>query len=135
MTMNLPEKILILTGVLNLAYGSLTGFAYAFARMKAEFPSRYLQAAHIGPLMQGAMILGLVFAFQLASLSETTALVGAISFAVSSGFIALKDTVDWLQGIKDEFKENPALGKILGGIGVTANLVGITIIVYGVLAA
>ncbi|MGJ4790137.1 hypothetical protein [Leptospira koniambonensis] len=133
--MNLPEKILILSGVLNLAYGSLTGFAYAFARMKAEFPSRYLQAAHIGSLMQGAMLLGLVFAFQLAPLSETAALVGVISFAVSSVFLALKDTVNWLQGIKDEFRENPPLGKILGGIGVTANIVGIAIIVYGVLAA
>lgn len=135
MTMNLPEKILILTGVLNLAYGSLTGFAYAFARKKAEFPSRYLQAAHIGSLMQGAMLLGLIFAFQLAPLSETLSIIGAISFAVSSGFLALKDTVNWLQGIKDEFKENPPLGKILGGIGVTANIVGIVIIVYGVLAA
>ncbi|TGL62969.1 hypothetical protein [Leptospira sarikeiensis] len=133
--MNLPEKILILTGVLNLAYGSLTGFAYAFARKKAEFPSRYLQAAHIGSLMQGAMLLGLIFAFQLAPLSETLSIIGAISFAVSSGFLALKDTVNWLQGIKDEFKENPPLGKILGGIGVTANIVGIVIIVYGVLAA
>ncbi|GBF37839.1 hypothetical protein [Leptospira johnsonii] len=134
--MNLPEKILILTGVLNLAYGSLTGFAYAFARMKAEFPSRYLQAAHIGSLMQGAMLLGLVLAFQYATaLSETLSFVGAVSFAASSGFLALKDTVNWLQGIKDEFKENPPLGKIIGGIGVTANLVGIGIIVYGVLAA
>lgn len=133
--MNLPEKILILAGVLNLAYGSLTGFGYAFARMKAEYPSRYLQAAHIGPLMQGAMILGLVLAFQYASLSESLALTGAIAFAVSSFFIALKDTVDWLQGIKDEFQENPPLGKILGTIGVLANIVGIGIIVYGVLTA
>ncbi len=131
--MNLPEKILILSGVLNLAYATLTGFAYAFARMKAEFPSRYLQAAHIGPLMQGAMILGLVFAFQYASLGETLSLVGASAFAVSSLFLGLKDTADWLQGIKDEFQENPPLGKILGTIGVVANVVGIGIITYGIL--
>ncbi|EMY77842.1 hypothetical protein LEP1GSC060_2684 [Leptospira weilii serovar Ranarum str. ICFT] len=131
--MFLPEKILIVAGVLNLAYGSLTGFPYALARKKAEFPSRYLQAAHIGSLMQGAMLLGLVVAFHHANFSETLALIGASLFAISSAFLALKDTVNWLQGIKDEFQENPILGKSLGAIGVIANLAGVFVIVYGVL--
>ncbi|TGK10833.1 hypothetical protein [Leptospira stimsonii] len=133
--MLLSEKILILSGVLNLAYGSLTGFPYALARKKAEFPSRYLQAAHIGSLMQGAMLLGLVIAFRYANLSENLGLVGAALFSVSSLFLALKDTVNWLQGIKDEFQENPILGKTFGAIGVTTNLIGILIIIYGVLFA
>ncbi|TGM08629.1 hypothetical protein EHQ76_03390 [Leptospira barantonii] len=132
--MLLPEKILILAGVLNLAYGSLTGFPYALARKKAEYPSRYLQAAHIGSLMQGAMLLGLVVAFRYANLSENLALIGASLFAVSSLFLALKDTANWLQGIKDEFQENPVLGKLLGAIGVVTNLAGIFVIVYGVLS-
>ncbi|TGL75744.1 hypothetical protein [Leptospira yasudae] len=131
--MLLPEKILIIAGVLNLAYGSLTGFPYALARKKAEFPSRYLQAAHIGSLMQGAMLLGLVVAFRYSNFSETLALIGASLFAISSFFLALKDTANWLQGIKDEFQENPILGKALGAIGVITNLVGIVVIVYGVL--
>ncbi|MDV6234289.1 hypothetical protein CH379_001425 [Leptospira ellisii] len=131
--MLLPEKILIIAGVLNLAYGSLTGFPYALARKKAEFPSRYLQAAHIGSLMQGAMLLGLVIAFRYANLSETLGLIGASLFAVSSAFLALKDTVNWLQGIKDEFQENPILGKSLGAVGVMTNVAGIFVIVYGVL--
>ncbi|EMJ63160.1 MULTISPECIES: hypothetical protein [Leptospira] len=131
--MLLPEKILIIAGVLNLAYGSLTGFPYALARKKAEFPSRYLQAAHIGSLMQGAMLLGLVVAFRYVNLSEALALTGASFFAISSLFLALKDTVNWLQGIKDEFQENPILGKSLGTIGVIANLGGIVVIFYGVL--
>ncbi|TGK15919.1 hypothetical protein [Leptospira kmetyi] len=132
--MLLPEKILILAGVLNLAYGSLTGFPYALARKKAEYPSRYLQAAHIGSLMQGAMLLGLVVAFRYANLSENLALIGASLFAVSSLFLALKDTANWLQGIKDEFQENPVLGKLLGAIGVVTNLAGIFVISYGVLS-
>ncbi|AOP32712.1 hypothetical protein A0128_01790 [Leptospira tipperaryensis] len=133
--MLLSEKILIVAGVLNLAYGSLTGFPYALARKKAEFPSRYLQAAHIGSLMQGAMLLGLVIAFRYANLSESLGLIGAALFVISSIFLALKDTVNWLQGIKDEFQENPILGKSLGAIGVTTNLIGILIIIYGVLLA
>ncbi|PJZ53610.1 hypothetical protein [Leptospira adleri] len=133
--MLLSEKILILSGVLNLAYGSLTGFPYALARKKAEFPSRYLQAAHIGSLMQGAMLLGLVIAFRYANLSENLGMVGAVLFSVSSLFLALKDTINWLQGIKDEFQENPILGKSLGAIGVATNLIGILIITYGVLLA
>lgn len=130
--MLLPEKILIIAGVLNLAYGSFTGFPYALARKKAEFPSRYLQAAHIGSLMQGAMLLGLVVAFRYANLSESLALIGASLFAISSLFLGLKDTANWLQGIKDEFQENPILGKSLGAIGVVTNLIGIFVIVYGV---
>ncbi|TGK00673.1 hypothetical protein EHO59_12055 [Leptospira semungkisensis] len=134
--MNLSEKILIIAGVLNLAYGSLTGFPYALARKKAEFPSRYLQAAHIGSLMQGAMLLGLAIAFRYAiALTDTLALTGAWALAVSSAFLALKDTANWLQGVKDEFQDNPPLGKALGGIGVLSNLVGIGVIVYGVLAS
>ncbi|MBM9499977.1 hypothetical protein JWG44_06900 [Leptospira sp. 201903071] len=133
--MLLSEKILILAGVLNLAYGSLTGFPYALARKKAEFPSRYLQAAHIGSLMQGAMLLGLLIAFRYANLSENLGLIGAAFFAISSLFLALKDTANWLQGIKDEFQENPILGKSLGAIGVTTNLIGILILLYGVLLA
>ncbi|WP_078128295.1 hypothetical protein [Leptospira alexanderi] len=131
--MILSEMILVTAGVLNLAYGSLTGFLYALARKKAEFPSRYLQAAHIGSLMQGAMLLGLVAAFQYSHLSETVESIGASFFAISSLFLALKDTANWLQGIKDEFQENPILGKSLGAIGVIANLGGIVVIVYGVL--
>ncbi|EMK02698.1 MULTISPECIES: hypothetical protein [Leptospira] len=130
--MLLPEKILVIAGVLNLAYGSFLGFPYALARKKAEFASRYLQAGHIGSLMQGSMLLALVIAFRYANLSETLALIGASLFATSSVFLALKDTINWLQGIKDEFQENPILGKSLGSIGVITNLIGISVIVYGI---
>lgn len=133
--MNYPEKILVIAGVLNLAYGSLTGFAYALARGKEEFPSRYLQAAHIGPLMQGPMLLGLILAFRFAPLSDFLALVGASLFAASSALLALKDTANWLQSVKDEFQEKPPLGKILGLLGVLANVGGVGIIVYGVFSA
>lgn len=33
--MLLPEKILVIAGVLNLAYGSFLGFPYALARKKS----------------------------------------------------------------------------------------------------
>lgn len=82
--------------------------------------------------MQGSMLLALVIAFRYANLSETLALIGASLFATSSVFLALKDTINWLQGIKDEFQENPILGKSLGSIGVITNLIGISVIVYGI---
>ncbi|PJZ69760.1 hypothetical protein CH373_11015 [Leptospira perolatii] len=131
--MLVPEKILIIAGVLNLAYGCLFGFPYAFARMKAEFPSRYLQASHIGPLMQGTMLLALVVAFRYANLTEGIAYFAAYLLSGSSLFLALKDTVNWLQSVKDEFQEKPIAGRLLGTIGVTANIIGIAIIVIGVL--
>ncbi|EMN47246.1 hypothetical protein LEP1GSC088_4566 [Leptospira interrogans str. L1207] len=98
---------------------------------KSEFPSRYLQAGHIGALMQGSILLALVIAFRYANLSETLAFIGASLFAISSVFLALKDTINWLQDVKDEFQENPILGKSLGSIGVITNLIGIFVIAYG----
>ncbi|EPG75347.1 hypothetical protein LEP1GSC058_2039 [Leptospira fainei serovar Hurstbridge str. BUT 6] len=132
--MSPPEKILVVSGILNLAYGSLFGFPYAVARKTKEFPSRYLQAAHIGPLMQAAILLGLAASFQHIGLSTVLAFWGAGLLAASSLFLALKDTANWLQGIKDEFRENPMIGKALGAIGVMANLGGVGIVLFGLLS-
>lgn len=125
-------NILVLAGVLNLAYGFLTGFAYAKERMSKEWVSRYLQAAHIGPLLQGIMLLSLTIAFQVASLSETMQSISIWLLVASSIFIALKDTVNWLMSIKDEFQEKPILGKSLGTIGVLTGFIGLGILIYGV---
>lgn len=133
--MTTAEKILIVGGVLNLAYAFLTGFFLSGIRMKEDKASKYLMFAHTGPLMQGAMLLGLVWALQLSTLSEMVEVWAAGLLVLGSILLAAKDTFNWLHGIQDEFKDKHPLGTTLGGLSVITATIGLLIIVVGVIAA
>ena len=64
------EKVLIVGGVLNLAYGALLGYPMIVIRAKgAPAVPRYLMAAHLGVLLHAAVLLGLVWAARLSTLT------------------------------------------------------------------
>jgi hypothetical protein len=48
-----------------------------------------------------------------------------------SGFLAAKDTLNWVQEVKDEFVEQPP-GIALGGISILLGVVGLLIFIVGV---
>ena len=63
MAITAAEKVLIAGGVLNLAYGVLLGYPIVVIRVKgAPATPKYLLAAHVGALLQAAVLLGLVWA-------------------------------------------------------------------------
>jgi hypothetical protein len=126
------EKLLIVGGVLNLAYGFLTGFILASIRMKGPESPKYLTLAHIGPLMQGPMLLALVFAVQLSTLSSSLETVAASLLVAGSALLAVADTSNWLQGVKDAPAERPPLGTLLSAGSVVASTAGLTILIAGV---
>ena len=129
--METAAKIVIVGGVLNPAYSFVTGFLLANARRVSPRASKYLVFAHVGPLMQGPMLLSLVFA---ATLSPQPALVKTLAASLmvaESGFLAAKDTLNWVQGVKDEFVERPP-GVVLGGISILLGVVGLLIFIVGV---
>lgn len=130
--MDLAAKILIVGGILNLVYGFATGFLFANVRSKEASAPRYLVMAHTGPFMQGPMLLGLVFATNLSPLSPALEAVAASLLVANSCLIAAKDTINWLQGVNDEFAERPWLPRTLGVIGVVLGTPGLLILVYGV---
>jgi hypothetical protein len=134
--MTTAEKVLVLGGVINLLYGFVTGFILAVIRQKAPVAPKYLMFAHTGPLMQGAMLLGLVFAVQMSNLAAGTETTGA---ALLSGgvllLLAIKDTVNWWQTIGDEFAKKPVLGLALGTLSVLASSAGLLIVRFGVVMA
>ena len=69
MAITAAEKVLIVGGVLNLAYGALLGYPIVVIRAKgAPATPRYLLAAHVGTLLQAAILLGLVWAARLSTL-------------------------------------------------------------------
>jgi hypothetical protein len=129
------EKVLIVGGVLNLAYGVGLGFPIVAIRAKgAPATPRYLMAAHLGVLLHAAILLGLVWAVRLSTLDSGWLDVAAWLLVVSSALIAAKDTLNWLTGVQDEFREK-AKTVLLGVLGAIADTVAVGIFVVGVLDA
>jgi len=130
--MTFAEKLLVLGGVINLCYGFATGFILAVIRQKQAEAPKYLMFAHTGPLMQGAMLLGLVFAVQMSTLAAGVETAGAALLVVGAFLLAIKDTINWWQTIGDEFREKPVLGLAIGTLSVLTSSAGLLILTTGV---
>lgn len=133
--MTFAEELLVLGGVINLVYGFVTGFVLAVIRQKRAEAPKYLMFAHIGPLMQGAMLLGLVFAVQMSTLAAGVETAGAALLVVGAFLLAIKDTINWWQTIGDEFREKPVLGLAIGTLSVLTSSAGLLILTTGVITA
>lgn len=134
--MTAAEKILIVGGLLTLGYGTLLGFPMTALRMREGHPPtpRYLTVAHVGAVIQGVMLLGLVWAMRMSELSDSWETVAAWLLVVSGAFIAAKDTINWLTGVNDEFTEKARTAP-LGLLGALTIVPGFGILTVGVLAA
>jgi hypothetical protein len=130
--MEIAAKLLIVGGVLNLAYSFLTGFLLANTRRRSPAASKYLIFAHVGPLMQGPMLLSLVFAVTLSPQPALVKTLAASLMVAESGLLAAKDTLNWVQGVMDEFVERPPGGIVLGAISVLLGVVGLLIFMVGI---
>ena len=135
MAITVAEKVLIAGGLLNLAYGMLLGYPITVTRAKgAPATPRYLMAAHVGTLLQAAVLLGLVWAARLSALGPGWLEVAAWLVVVASALVAAKDTVNWLTGVRDEFGEK-SKATALGRLAAWPETIGIGIFVVGVLEA
>jgi hypothetical protein len=133
--MTVAEKVLIAGGVLNLAYGALLGYPIVVIRAKgAPAVPKYLLATHISVLLHAAILLGLVWAARLSTLSSGWEDVAAWLVVGSSALIAAKDTLNWLTGVHDEFREK-AKTMPLAALSAVAEPLGIGIFVVGVLTS
>jgi hypothetical protein len=135
MAITIAEKVLIAGGALNLAYGVLLGYPIVLTRVKgAPATPKYLMAAHIGTLLQAAVLLGLVWAARLSALAPDWNEVAAWLVVASSALVAAKDTVNWLTGVQDEFGEK-SKAALLGGLAALPETIGVGLFVIGVLEA
>jgi hypothetical protein len=136
MAITVAEKVLIVGGVLNLAYGVLLGYPITVNRAKgAPDTPKYLMAAHVGTLLHAAVLLGLVWAVRLSALGQGWLDVAAWLVVVSSALVAAKDTLNWLTGVKDEFSEKARWAAPLGPLAALGETVSIGIFVVGVVKA
>jgi hypothetical protein len=135
MAITVAETVLIVGGVLNLAYGALLGYAIVVNRVKgAPATPKYLMAAHVGALLHAAVLLGLVWAARLSDLGPGWLNVAAWLVVISSALVAAKDRLNWLGGVQDEFNEKVKT-TLLGGLAALGEPIGIGIFVVGVLEA
>jgi uncharacterized membrane protein YiaA len=136
MGISLAEKVLIVGGVLNLAYGAVLGFAIVAKRVRgAPATQRYLMAAHIGTLLHAALLLGMTWAAQLSALGAVWNEAAAWLLVLESALIAAKDTINWLTGVEDEFTDKAKTAPPLAALGAVAVTSGIVIFLVGVLKA
>jgi hypothetical protein len=129
--METAAKVLIVGGMLNLGYGAITGLIISSLRSRSPEVPRFLTLAHIGPLMQGPMLLGIAVATGLSSLPSGLETTAAWLLVAGSAGIAGGDTLNWLGGVKDAFAERPP-GFFLQAVGGPLSGVGIAIMIAGV---
>jgi hypothetical protein len=130
--MQTAAKILIVGGVLNLALSFVLGYALSNKRLKPPHEGPYyLLLAHKNALQESFMLLGLVFAVQLAKLPDGVKTLAAVLVVASSVLQDGGAIVAWLSGTKDEFRERSpsfyivTVNAILVTIGVGILLVGV----------
>jgi hypothetical protein len=124
-------KILTLGGVLNIAYALITGLLIARIRHRSPVPPKYLMLAHMGPLMQGTMLLALTAALPLSRLAAGTESFAAWLLVGSTVALGAGNTLSYVMGVEDEFTEKPP-GYFLGGVTALLSCAGIGILLTGV---
>jgi len=92
-------------------------------------------AAHMGTLLHAAVLLGLVWAARLSTLSSGWQDAAASLVVASSAAIAMKDTLNWRGGVPDEFAEKPKHTAPLAGLGAITITAGVAVFLVGVLTS
>ena len=133
--MGTAAKILILGGMAGLAASFVLGFFFAKAREKSANANRYLVMAHVGGLMGGSMLLALTVAVGYSNLGVGLETLAAALLTGGTLSLVTKDTINWRQGVTDEFKQQPALQTKVGIAGVLAMSAGLLVLTIGVLSA
>src|SRR5688572_18790396 len=133
--MSTAAKILILGGMAALVHSFVLGFFFAKEREKAQYANRYLVMAHVGALIGGTMLLALTIAVGYSNLGSGLETLAAALITGGSLGASTKDTLNWRQGVTDEFKQKPALQLKLGLICVLAMSAGLLVLTIGVLSA
>ena len=117
---------------MQLAWALLTGLAWSRARRSGNEASKYLRFAHVGPLMQAPILLGIAVALSVSGLSRTLNTFTAAIWVASATLLTGKDTLNWAMGVEDEFRTRPP-GFYVGAVSVVAYVVALILTVTAVM--
>lgn len=132
--MDYANQILVVGGMSILVVGFLLGIPMAVARSLAPRAPRYLLAAHLAAIIQGALLLALTVAIGFSALSFWVEAVAAWLLVSGVTLFDLGLALNWLQGVEDAFAEK-SLGNKVSTIGTPLVLVGTGILFFGVVEA
>jgi hypothetical protein len=123
--MSTAGKILIVAGMINLLVGGLSGIPMGLLRQQgAPVVPKYLTMVHLGGIMHGPLLLGVGFALTISTLTPWIDTAAAVTLAVASGLLIIKDTINWRQGVQDEFAEQ-SLGLKFGQVFGPLHILGL----------
>lgn len=115
-------KVLLVAGMANLIVGALSGIPMATVRQGgAAVVPKYLTMVHMAGLMHGPILIAVGFALTISTLSAWINTAAAVILATASALLLIKDTLNWRQGVTDEFAQNSLglkIGKVFGPLFV-----------------
>lgn len=126
--------ILLVAGMANILVGGLSGIPMGLARQAGatEVP-KYLTMVHLGGLMQGPILIAIGFALTVSTMSDWLNTTAAILLAAASALLLAKDTLNWGQGVRDEFAEH-SVGLRLGQLFGPLFIIGVGLATAGVIS-
>lgn len=134
--MEVAEKILITGGLLLLLFAFVTGFLMGRVREHAFQAPKYLILSHMEPLMQGTLMLALVWAVRMSTLDGRLEGLAASLMVAAASIQGSKELLNHYHGIEDEFAHRPhPIGFYAARIQSPMASVGLVIFIVGVLRA
>jgi len=126
------EKVLVVGGTLSLVFSFAMGFVLSRARLKDPSADHaWLLQAHRVALWEGFMLLGLVFAVELSTLSQGLETLAAWLLVAAAALQAASAIANLVQGIPDQFVER-RLGYQLAATNAVLGTAGLAILLVGV---
>jgi len=126
--------ILLVAGMANLLVGGLSGIPMANARQAgAPVVPKYLTMVHMAGLMHGPILIAVGFALTTSTMTAWLNTTAAVMLATASALLLIKDTLNWRQGVTDEFAES-SLGLKVGRVFGPLFVVGIGLATAGVIS-
>jgi acyl-coenzyme A synthetase/AMP-(fatty) acid ligase len=129
--MTRAQEIVVVYGVMSLAYGFGLGIPLSRERMAAPAASRHLVIAHLSAILQGAMYLGLSAAFAMSELTSSLETSAALLLVCGSVLFVTGATLNWRQHVEDHFAERSP-GWRCFAVSSVGHLVGMTLVLVGV---
>jgi len=132
MTIDTATRVLLWGGFLMLVAGIITGLM--MSRIRATEPDipKYLRFAHLSGYMQAPILFGLVVAVAASDLSPWLETLGASLVVAGAVLLTVKDLVNHLLGVTDEFRQKGA-GYALGAAMFPVHTIGVGLLAYGAL--
>ena len=129
--METASKILIVGGMLNLAFACVIGFVLSRLRLRTTDTGTWLPLAHRVSLWWGFMFLGMPWAVNLSPLSAGAETLAAWLLVAASALSDFEPLLNLWKGVKDPVAER-SLTFYLGGISAVLVTGGVGILTVGV---